>query len=317
MNFQQLEYAVAVSRYSSMNKAAQALFVTQPTLSSAIKELEAEIGFSIFVRSKAGISITPEGRKFLRSAQIILEQMAQMRMLYASRNLEDTCPILRISTGRYSFISRALSNFYQNYLDGRQRFSVYVEENGCHEVAQDVLYRRADVGIIHVRDAEQPGWKRNLETHGLAYDYLFSTASCVVFRKDHPLAAIEKLKIEDIYRYPQIRTTSRGAEYCNYDSMPSFYLYEEFERNIYTNSRCLLYDLLNNTNLIFLGVTPLFLTKYHPELVTRPLPGEEVRWSFFSIRLKGTACNPYALSFIRILQQTTEQECQLKKEVGK
>ena len=111
MNFRQLEYVVEVNRCGSINRAAQALFISQPALSSAIRELESELGFPVFVRSSKGIVCTAEGKHFLASAQQILRQVSEIRS-GRSGAAEELPAILRVSSGRYSILSKAVIRFY-------------------------------------------------------------------------------------------------------------------------------------------------------------------------------------------------------------
>ena len=112
MNFRQLEYVVEVNRCGSINRAAQALFISQPALSSAIRELESELGFPVFVRSSKGIVCTAEGKRFLASAQQILRQVNEMRS-GRSGAAEELPAILRGSSGRSSILSKAVIRVYQ------------------------------------------------------------------------------------------------------------------------------------------------------------------------------------------------------------
>ena len=161
MNFRQLEYVVEVNRCGSINRAAQALFISQPALSSAIRELESELGFPVFVRSSKGIVCTAEGKRFLASAQQILRQVNEMRS-GRSGAAEEMPAILRVSSGRYSILSKAVIRFYQQEFEGAEKFSLYVNESGNADVVQDVFNRRADLGIIHVRNIYEDSWRKSL-----------------------------------------------------------------------------------------------------------------------------------------------------------
>jgi len=310
MNFQQLEYVVEVSRYSSINKASQALFITQPALSSAIKELETEIGFTIFQRSKSGITPTAEGLEFIRSAETILSQVEHMRSLYSGASKENAPAVLKISCARYSFISKALVNFYNDEFTDRNRFSVYLRQNHCSDVVEDVYFRRSELGIIHIRNVEEPQWKKNLAARGLEYQYLFSLPSGAVFRKGHPLESKKDITMDDIMQYPQLHIASQGGEYSHYDMTPGFVFPEDMEKNIYTNSRCLVYDFLSETDAVFLSTNTLFLEEFHDRLTAVPLPDEQSKWNIFAVHLKGANINPYTIKFLETVKRTVEGEIQ-------
>ena len=307
MNFRQLEYVVEVNRCGSINRAAQALFISQPALSSAIRELESELGFPVFVRSSKGIVCTAEGKRFLASAQQILRQVNEMRS-GRSGAAEELPAILRVSSGRYSILSKAVIRFYQQEFEGAEKFSLYVNESGNADVVQDVFNRRADLGIIHVRNIYEDSWRKSLESRGLEHELLFTARSCVTFRSDHPLARKRDLTVEDLYDYPQIRTTSKMAEFCNYDATLPFEIYGSVEKNIFTNNRCTLYDMLDATDAVFLGIKSQYVTEFHPGLETRPLPGDDREWSVYYVKLKSTPLQPYAQRFLQILKELAQAE---------
>lgn len=307
MNFRQLEYVLEVDRCGSINKAAQVLFVSQPAVSSAIRELEAELGFPVFTRSSKGITSTLEGRKFITAARQIVSQWNEIRG-ECPEAPKETPLVLRISSGRYSFMSAAVIRFYEEELRRRPQFSLHINESGNADVVQDVFGRKADLGFIHVKNAEENAWKKRLEARNMEHILLFQAYSCVTFRKSHPLARKETFSMEDLYTYPQVRTTSRMTEYCNYDSTQPFDGYERFDQNIYTNNRCTLYDVLSRTDAVFLGITAHYVTEFHPDLVTIPICGDSSAWNLYCVRLKSAPPSPSASRFIHILQTMIQEK---------
>lgn len=302
MNFRQLEYILEVERCGSINKAAQVLFVSQPAVSSAVRELEAELGFPVFSRSSKGITSTVEGKKFITAARQIVSQWNEIRGGSPDAPQKETPLVLRISSGRYSFMSAAVIRFYEQELMKQPRFSLHINESGNADVVQDVFGREADLGFIHVKNAEEAAWKNRLEARNMEHIFLFRAYSCVTFRKNHPLARKGAFSMEDLYAYPQIRTTSRMTEYCNYDMAQPFDDYEHFSRNIYTNNRCTLYDVLSRTDAVFLGITARYVTEFHPDLMTVPICDDNSAWDLYCVRLKSAPPNPGASRFINVLQ---------------
>ena len=302
MNFEQLKYIVEIERCGSINKASQTLFVTQPALSASIKELEGELGFTIFERSNKGIRPTAEGSQFVRSANDILSQIEKIRNFYFDGSSASTS-VLRISSGRYSFVTNALIEFFNEHFKDKSQFSIYIDELGCQEVALDVFNRKADMGIIHIKNSEEDTWKRNLEEKGLEYNLLFNASSCITFRKGHPLQNKKNIKMEDIFEYPQIRTTAKSNTYCNYDATPSFPFYERFEKNIFTNNRNVVYDCLSRTDAVFFCITGLYITDFHPDLVTIPIPGDKTSWGIYYVKLKNLPLNANTMAFLKILKE--------------
>lgn len=307
MNFRQLEYILEVDRCGSINKASQTLFVSQPAISSAVHELEAELGFPVFERSSKGITTTAEGRRFITAAQQIVSQWNQIRS-GRSGGKEAPAPILRISSGRYSFVSAAVIRFYEEELSRHTHFSLYVNESGNADVVQDVFGRRADIGFIHVKNADEETWKKRLEARNMEHIFLFRAYSCVTFRKSHPLAKRESFPVEAIYAYPQVRTTSRMTEYCNYDTAQPFASYEKFDKTIFTNNRCTLYDVLSRTDAVFLGITAHYVTEFHPDLITTPIRDDNATWNIYCVRLKSAPPNPWASRFLNIMQTLIQEK---------
>ena len=310
MNFRQLEYILEVDRCGSINKASQTLFVSQPAISSAVHDLEAELGFPVFERSSKGFTSTAEGKRFIMVARQIVDQWNQIRSSHTHGQTEPPL-VLRISSGRYSFMSAAVIRFYEQELHKHSRFSLYINESGNADVVQDVFGRRADLGFIHVKNADEEAWKKRLEARNMEHIFLFRAYSCVTFRKSHPLAQRESFSIEDIYAYPQVRTTSKMTEYCNYDATQPFASYEKFEKNIFTNNRCTLYDVLSRTDAVFLGITAHYVTEFHPDLVTIPIRGDGAAWNIYCVRLKGNPPHPYAARFIHVLQTLIHEKDKL------
>ena len=196
MNFRQLEYILEVDRCGSINKASQTLFVSQPAISSAVHDLEAELGFPVFERSSKGITSTAEGKRFIMAARQIVDQWNQIRSSHTHGQTEPPL-VLRISSGRYSFMSAAVIRFYEQELHKHSRFSLYINESGNADVVQDVFGRRADLGFIHVKNADEEAWKKRLEARNMEHIFLFRAYSCVTFRKSHPLAQRESFSRTD------------------------------------------------------------------------------------------------------------------------
>lgn len=302
-----MEYIIEVDRCGSINKASQTLFVSQPALSSAIRDLENELGFPIFVRSSKGITVTAEGSQFIATAQQILGQVNQIKNKHNNKDGEYP-PILKVSSGRYSIVTKAAVELYEREFADRPGFSFYLNESGNTDVVQDVFTRRADIGLIHIKNVEEESWKKSLDARGMEHAFLFSGSSCITLRKDHPLLEKRVLTPEDIYQYPQVRTISKNSEFCNYDTATPFEIYDNFDKNFYTNNRCTLYDILSSTDAVFLGVMAQYITEFRPGLVTRLLPYEDGKWSVYYVKLKNVPLQPYAQKFIQLIRELAETD---------
>lgn len=222
MNLQQLEYVLEVRRCGSINKASQTLFVTQPALSLAIKDLEEELGFTLFVRSSRGIHPTNEGSMFLNAIESVVSQIDQIKNQYTAEEGPSRPAVLRISSSRYSFVLNALIKFYSHYFKNLKLFTLEFDEVDCQQVIEDVFTRKADIGIIHTRESTDSIQKIELSNKGIEYKFLFSSHSYVILSKTHPLASKTEIDLKDIMDFPQIRMTSRNIDYYSLDTNFNF-----------------------------------------------------------------------------------------------
>ena len=163
MTFQQLEYVVEISKCGSINKAAQKLFLSQSGISTAVRELEQELGIRIFARSNRGVEFTQEGKEFLSYAVSLLEQKHRVESLYGeSRN--DAPMRFSVSSQRYPFCVDAFLRLLDASEENRYHFSI--RENGMDAVIDDVYDHRADLGVIfltELTEKEAAAWMTRRE----------------------------------------------------------------------------------------------------------------------------------------------------------
>ena len=200
MNLQQLKYAVAVAEAGSITKAAGQLYISQPSLSNAIKELEAQTGTILFVRSRNGVTLTKEGMEFLGYARQVLEQMELLEDKYIAAQPRKTR--FGVSTQHYTFTENAFVELVQRF--GQERYEFYFNEAGTHQILEDVKNRISDLGIIYLSDENETVLRKTLEEYGLAFVPLFSARPHVFLQRNHPLAGKPSLKLADLAPYPRL-----------------------------------------------------------------------------------------------------------------
>ena len=144
MNLQQLKYVIAVAETKSITKAAGILYISQPSLSNAIKDLEAEIGIVIFARSRTGVTLTKDGMEFLGYARQVLQQMELLEDKYITVQPGKTR--FGVSTQHYTFTENAFVELVQRF--GQERYEFYFNEAGTHQILEDVKNRLSDLGIF-------------------------------------------------------------------------------------------------------------------------------------------------------------------------
>ena len=148
MTLAQLRYAITVAASQSVNEAAKKLFIAQPSLSSAIKELEEEIGIVIFRRTNRGISVTPEGEEFIGYAKQVVEQYELMESKYILR--ENIRKKFSVSMQHYTFAVKAFVEMVKQF--GMDEYEFAINETKTYDVIEDVRNYRSEIGILYIND---------------------------------------------------------------------------------------------------------------------------------------------------------------------
>lgn len=198
MTLQQLRYAVAIADHKSMNKAAVELFITQPSLSNTIKDLEDEINIQIFVRSNRGIVITPEGEEFLGYAR----QMLDHYRLIEERYMENATfrKKFSVSMQHYTFAVEAFIKMAKTF--GMDEYEFAVHETKTSEVIENVRLNKSEIGIIYKNKFNEKFIDKILRENELEFNPLFDCGIYVYMSKGNPLAQKEVVDFEDLQQYP-------------------------------------------------------------------------------------------------------------------
>lgn len=198
MTLQQLRYAVAIADNKSMNKAASELFITQPSLSNTIKDLENEIHIEIFERSNRGIVITPEGEEFLGYAR----QMLDHYRLIEERYLDNTTAKKKFSVSmqHYTFAVEAFIRLAKTF--GMDEYEFAVHETKTSEVIDNVRFGRSEIGIIYKNAFNEKFIDKILRENDLEFTKLFDCKIYVYLSKSNPLAEKETIAFEELQQYP-------------------------------------------------------------------------------------------------------------------
>lgn len=201
MNIQYLKYVVEVDKMGSINKAAKNLYMGQPNLSSAIKELEKDLGISIFYRSKKGVFPTKEGEKFLVYAKKIISDINQLESLYTANT--DSTIRFSIAACRATYITMAVSNFI-NDLKNKKEMTVNFNETNSLNVIHEVANGNAEIGIIRCQNIHENFFVSLLKSKNLIFEPLWEFKMLLTFSENHPLALKKKIKAEMLKKYIEI-----------------------------------------------------------------------------------------------------------------
>ena len=200
MTLQQLRYVIAVADHGSMNEAAKALFISQPSLSGAVKELEKELRITIFHRTNKGVIATNEGEEFLGYARQVLQQVGLIEEKYLDgKQLKQ---IFSVSAQHYSFAVNVLVNPTKAF--GNQSYDFTLRETQTFEIIQDVSRLKSEVGVLYLSRENQAVIQKLIAENGLVFEELFTASPHVFISFKHPLSAKAELTLDDLKPYPYL-----------------------------------------------------------------------------------------------------------------
>lgn len=302
MTLQQLRYVVEVFHCGSITAAAQKLFISQPSLSKAVRELEEELGITIFERSRTGASFTAEGIELLTYAQSILEQAASMSAHFAKKESDEVLR-LSISSQHYIFLIDAMIDFLNQQLAQAPRYTVNIREGKTSQVISDVLEQRSQLGVLYVSNSTRHFMRQLLLKHGLEFHPLGEFSSHVYLRASHPLAAEQMLSTAQLTPYPCV-CYDQGGDSLNFSEEVDL---PDMAKSIYVTDRSTMLSIIRNTDAYTTGSGCLLPHIISPGIVTIPLRGGDDRMQVGWIRQKGAASPPELEQFIRLMEGSLEK----------
>ena len=200
MTLQQLKYVTTIANIGSISEAAKRLFVSQPSLTKAIKELEKEMGITIFDRTNKGITVSKEGERFLGYARQVLEQAALLEEQYKSQS--GGKKQFSVSTQHYSFAVNA----FVELLKGAEidQYDESLRETQTYEIIDDVAHMKSEIGLLYYNDFNRPVLEKLIHTNELTFTELFTAHPHIFIGKTHPLAHKEVVSMDELEEYPYI-----------------------------------------------------------------------------------------------------------------
>ena len=242
MTLQQLKYVLMVAETGTITEAANNLYISQPSLTNAIHELEKEMNIVIFNRTNKGITLSKEGEDFLGYARQVLEQAAILEDKYKGSNggKKQFC----ISTQHYSFAVNALVDLIKKY--GQDEYDFSIRETQTYEIIEDVAHMRSEIGIIFLNDFNEVVINKILKSHDLEFHQLFVAKPHVFISRKHPLAKNTVITNEELEEYPYM-SFEQGEHNSFYFSEEIFSDYER-KKNIRVRDRATLFNLLIGLN---------------------------------------------------------------------
>lgn len=238
MTLQQLHYVIAISEAGSLNKAAEVLYVSQPSLSGALQELERELGITIFHRSGRGVSLTNDGAEFLTYARQLYYQYEVLMDKYGkSGTLKKK---FGVSTQHYSFAVKTFVEMVKQFNIAEYEFAI--RETKTREVIEDVATMRSEIGVLYLSSFNRSAMTKLFKANDLEFHTLIHCKAYVYLWRGHPLAGLPEIRLEQLHDYPCLSFEQGGNS--------SFYFAEEilstneYPRTIKANDRATMLNLM-------------------------------------------------------------------------
>ncbi|MDO4519788.1 MAG: LysR family transcriptional regulator [Eubacteriales bacterium] len=242
MTLAQLRYAITVTEAGSMNEAARSLFISQPSLSSAIRELEEEIGIELFHRTNRGVSMTPEGEEFIGYARQVVEQYELLDAKYVGK--EQAKKKFSVSVQHYTFAVSAFVEMVKQF--GMDEYEFAIHETKTYQIIEDVKNFKSEIGILYVNDFNRKILEKLFHEFNLEFHELMKCHIYVYMWKGHPLADRQEVTLEELEEYPCL-SFEQGSN-------NSFYFAEEvlstynYKRLIKADDRATVLNLMRGLN---------------------------------------------------------------------
>lgn len=269
MTLKQLEYVDMVAKTGNISDAAGKLFIAQPSLTKALKELEEEIGFLIFHRTNKGVSVSREGEEFLTYARQVLEQTGLLKERFLGEKRQS--PRFSVSCQHYSFAINAFVDVIKEFDTDEYDFTL--RETQTYEIIEDIAGMRSEVGILYLSKHNEEVLEKLIKKNDLEFEELLVARPHIFIGKNHPLKDKSVVCIEDLDDYPYL-----SFEQGDYNS---FYFSEEIlstldrKKNIKVRDRATLFNLMIGLNGYTVSSGIISAELNGGNIIAKPLKADE------------------------------------------
>ena len=253
MNIIHMKYAVEVARIGSINKAAEELLIAQPNLSRSIKELEADLGITIFSRTSKGMNLTPEGEEFIGYARKILDQIDDVERIY--RQGVPKKQKFSISVPRASYISEAFADFSRTITDDSAELFYY--ETNAHRAIDNIFDSNYSLCIIRYASVYDKYFKRSLEEKGLEYELIAEFSYMLVASRESSIASLDEVHFDNLTNMIEIAHADPYVPSLPLSNVKKEELLDSIGRRIFLFERGSQFDLLSLNHETYMWVSPL------------------------------------------------------------
>ncbi|MBQ8790425.1 MAG: LysR family transcriptional regulator [Ruminiclostridium sp.] len=295
MTLQQLKYMVTIAEKGNISRAAQELFISQPSLTNSIKELENELQFTVFERTNKGVIVSARGSEFLGYARQVLQQYGLLEERYLKHS--GTSPHFSVSTQHYPFAVKAFVEVIKQFDSAHYDFML--RETQTYEIIDDVSRMKSEIGILYKSKANEPIIDKLLKQYSLSFEELCTLSPKVFISSMHPLAKKDALTLEELSDYPYL-SFEQGEH-------NSFYYSEEIlseyirPKNIKISDRATLSNLLIGLDGYTIGTGIINEDLNGKDIISKPLiSDEEIKIGI--ITRNNVQLSVYARTYIGIIK---------------
>ena len=305
MTLKQLMYIDETARRGSITEAAKSLFISQPSLTSAVRALENEMNITIFNRSREGVTLTPEGDRFLGMARQLLEQADLIEETYSGK--KNMRRRFSVSSQHYSFAVEAFVRLLKEF--GGDEYEFHMRETQTYDIIDDVSHMRSEIGLLYLNPFNETVIRKTLHENGLKFTPLFRAEPHVFIGKNNPLAEKTVIRLEDLAPYP--RLSYEQGEHNSYYFSEEILSTLECRKEIIVRDRATLFNLLVGLNgyTICSGVISEELNG--PQIIARPLQVDDYMEIGYVLPARNQP-GPLTEKYIGYLLELTEE----KREEG-
>ncbi len=300
MTLQQLRYAVAVADSKNITEASKRVFVSQPSLTAAIRELESEMGITIFSRSNKGVTVTNEGDEFLSYARQVLEQSNLLLERYKASGSGN--PIFSVSCQHYSFAVDAFVDVIREF--GGKKYDFTLRETQTHEIIEDVAHLKSEVGVLYTSSRNSDVISKLIHKNNLIFESLFTAPLHVFISKSNPLAKKDAVSLSDLAKFPYLKYEQGDFNSFYYSEEPLTEIDFDCPKIIKVRDRASLFNLLIGLDgyTICSGVISHRLNGEN--IIARPLLVDD-KMTVGIVTRRGMSLSKYALLYIEALKRHT------------
>ena len=267
MTIQQCKYIVEVAKHNSISKAASTMYISQPSISKAIRDVESEFGIKVLERSNKGVYFTEDGSELLFYAKILLEQVDALDYRFKTKHKRN-CSKISISSQHFGFVIKAVSELMESL--NSCEYSLTIREGKAIDVIEDVNMGKSLLGVLSISNLNKDYFQRYFISKELIFTSLYTMKQHVFLRKEHPLACRKSLNLSELENYPFL--TFHQEDILLYFA-EELVQTNQIPKVVYLNDRGTMNNLLSNTDGYNLGTGCIVENYMNTNIISIPLEG--------------------------------------------